>query len=74
MSFGAWNLVDDGCWERLAGAHFQLPKNACPLEVVAEESGASDESRLVSLDFDVASEELDRDVVGSDGVVVSVLG
>ena len=44
------------------------------LEVVAEEQGPGDESALVALDLGVASEELDRHVRGSGGVVMSALG
>ena len=60
------------CW--LADAHFSLRTNAYPLEMLAEETGASDEGVLVSLDFEVASEELDRYVGRFGGVVGSGLG
>lgn len=39
--------------------------------MVAEESGASNESVLVTLDCQVASDELDRHAGGSGGVAVS---
>ena len=45
-----------------------------PLEMLAEESGASDESALVSLDFRAACQELDRHVRRSGNIVVSALG
>jgi hypothetical protein len=41
--------------------------------MLTEESGASDESTLVTLEFEVASEELDR-YVGSGDVVVPARG
>jgi hypothetical protein len=44
------------------------------LEVIAEESGASDKGALVALDLHVAFGELDRHIVSSGSVVVSALG
>lgn len=49
-------------------------KSAYSLEMVAEESGPSDESALVALDGQIASGELDRDTGGYGGVMGSALG